>query len=178
MDVGLLILRVVLGGVFIGHGTQKLFGWFGGPGRRGFGSWLASMGYRPEKPLALLAGLAEAGGGASLALGFVTPLGAAAIIGMMLNATLAVHLKNGFWNTNGGLEFPLVNAAAATALAFVGPGGYSVDHALALNTSGVISGIDAVVVGVAVGLILHAWRRTQLRRTEEAQEAEGSQRAA
>ena len=80
MDVGLLILRVVLGGVFIGHGTQKLFGWFGGPGRQGFGSWLASMGYRPEKPLALLAGLAEAGGGASLALGFITPLGAAAII--------------------------------------------------------------------------------------------------
>lgn len=178
MDVGVLILRIVLGAVFIGHGTQKLFGWFGGPGPEKLGSNLERAGYRPGKPMAVLAGLAETGGGTLLVLGLITPLGAAAVIGMMLNATLAVHLKNGFWNTEGGFEFPLVNAATATALAFAGPGRYSVDHAAGLNTAGVISGIDAVVVGVGVGLILYTRRTTQLRRTKEAPESERTQRAA
>src|SRR5438477_12398674 len=108
MDLGLLILRLVVGALFIGHGTQKLFGWFGGHGLEGTAGFMHSLGYRPGKRYAALAGVAEAGGGALLLIGFLTPLAAAFIIGMMLNATLSVHLENGVWATNGGYELPRV----------------------------------------------------------------------
>ena len=178
MEVGLLILRIVVGGLFIGHGTQKLFGWFGGPGPDRFGAGLERMGYRPGRPLAILAGAAETGGGSLLLLGFLTPLGAAAVIGMMLNATVAVHARNGLWNSNGGFEFPLTNAAVAAALAFVGPGRYSVDRAMGWDPSGLVWGFDAIALGLGVGLILTAWRGTQLRRAAETREGESSDRPA
>jgi putative oxidoreductase len=178
MDVGLLILRVVVGGLFIGHGTQKLFGWFSGPGPEKFGAGLEKMGYRPGKPMAVLAGAAEAGGGSLLVLGLFTPLGAAAIIGMMLNATVAVHLSNGVWNSNGGFEFPLTNAAVAAALAFVGPGRYSLDHAFGWDLSGAVFGIDAIALGLGVGLILTSYRGTQVRRAGESRRSEAQRRRA
>src|SRR5436190_19282313 len=121
MNFGLFILRVVVGGLFIGHGTQKLFGWFGGHGPEGVGRFLDSLGYQPGRRMAVLTGLAEAGGGALFAIGLLTPLGAAAIIGVMVNAIVAVHMKNGVWNDNGGVELPTVYSTAATAVAFVGP---------------------------------------------------------
>ena len=119
MDVGPLILRIVVGALFFGHGTQKLFGWFGGRGPSGTGVMLRDLGYRPPLELAILAGLTEAGAGALLMIGFVTPLAAAGIIGVMINAMAAVHLKNGVWNQNGGIELHLVYVTAALALAFV-----------------------------------------------------------
>ena len=91
MEFGLLVLRLVVGALFIGHGTQKLFGWFDGHGVEGTGGFMESLGYRPGKRYALLGGVAEAGGGLLLFLGLLTPLAAAAIIGMMINAIFAVH---------------------------------------------------------------------------------------
>src|SRR3982751_2357225 len=119
------VLRALIGGLFIGHGTQKLFGWFGGHGIAGTGGFFESLGYRPGKPHATLAGLTEAGGGLLLALGLFTPLAAAALIGVMVNAIGAVHWPNGLWVTEGGVEYPLVLAAVACALAFTGPGDVS-----------------------------------------------------
>jgi putative oxidoreductase len=171
MDTGLLILRLVVGGLFIGHGTQKLFGWFGGPGPRRFGSGLEKLGYRPGGPMAIVAGMAETTGGTLILLGLLTPLGAAAVIGMMLNATLAVHWRNGLWNSEGGFEFPLTLAAAVAALSFAGPGRYSVDRALGLDLSGSVYGLDALAFGVGVGLILYSWRTMQSRRSTEIPEA-------
>src|SRR5205823_5009953 len=104
MDFGLLILRVVVGALFIGHGTQKLFGWFEGHGLEGTAGFMHSLGYRPGKRYAAIGGLAEAGGGLLLVLGLLTPLAAVLIVGMMLNAILSVHLENGVWATNGGYE--------------------------------------------------------------------------
>ena len=73
MDAGLLILRVVVGVALVGHGTQKLFGWFGGHGRHRTGAFFELLGYRPGVLFAVIAGLSEAGGGTLLALGFLTP---------------------------------------------------------------------------------------------------------
>jgi putative oxidoreductase len=127
METGLLLIRVVLGGIMAAHGAQKLFGWFGGPGLTGTGGWLEAMGLRPARVWAGLTGLAEFGGGALLILGLLTPLGAAAVAGVMLVAIATVHWRNGFFNTNGGYEFNLLIVAAAIALAFTGPGTISID---------------------------------------------------
>jgi putative oxidoreductase len=153
MSLGLLVLRVVIGLLFVGHGTQKLFGWFGGHGLEGTGGFMASLGYRPGKQHALLAGLAEAGGGALFALGALTPLAVAAIVGVMVNAIGSAHWDNGLWVTNGGYEYPLVLCAAAAAVAFVGPGSYSVDRLLQrLDGTWHVWGLGWGLVGVAVGL--------------------------
>jgi putative oxidoreductase len=98
MNLGLFVLRVVVGGLFIGHGTQKLFGWFNGYGVEGTAGFMGKLGYRPPKQMAILAGAAETGGGVLLILGLFTPLAAAAIIGVMVNAMIAVHAPKGVWN--------------------------------------------------------------------------------
>ena len=148
MDAGLLILRVVVGLVIAAHGGQKLFGWFGGHGLQGTAGWLESMGFRPGRVHAPLTGIAEFGGGISLALGFLTPLGAAAVIGVMAVAIATVHASNGFFNTNGGYEFNLTLMAAAIALAFAGPGSWSLDYALDLDLFG--TGWGAAALGLAI----------------------------
>ncbi|HWO70877.1 MAG TPA: DoxX family protein [Actinomycetota bacterium] len=158
MSLGLLVLRVVVGALFVGHGTQKLFGWFGGHGLDGTGAWMESLGFRRGRFWAGVAGLAESLGGLLLALGFLTPLAAAAIIGVMTTAVLAVHLRNGVWNSNGGYELPLVYATAATALAFTGPGAYSLDRMLGLAIEPVTSGIFALVLGLLAGTLVNALR--------------------
>ena len=159
MDLGLLILRLVFGALFIGHGTQKLFGWFGGHGPSGTGGFLRSLGFQPGRPFAVVNGLAEAGGGLLLVLGLLTPVAAAAIIGVMVTATIAVHLPNGIWNQNGGVEFTVTNIAIAQALAFVGPGAYSLDAALGLDLSGTWFGLAALVLGGVAALLTLAVRR-------------------
>ena len=103
MELGLLVIRVVVGLLFVGHGTQKLFGWFGGHGLAGTGGFFDSLGMRPGKQHAFLAGFAEAGGGLLLALGLLTPLASAALIAVMVVAILTVHAKNGIWNSQPGL---------------------------------------------------------------------------
>jgi putative oxidoreductase len=132
IGVGLLVLRLVLGVIFIGHGAQKLFGSFGGPRISGFAKMLEQMGVKSAKPMAILAGLAEFGGGILVILGFLTPLAALALIGVMIVAVLTVHLKNGFFVANGGYEFNLALAGMALTLLIVGAGAYSLDAVLGI----------------------------------------------
>jgi putative oxidoreductase len=164
LDIGLLILRVVVGALFIGHGTQKLFGWFGGHGLSGTAGFLESLGMRPGRLWAVVNGLVEAGGGLLLALGLLTPLAAAALVGVMTMASLLVHVPRGLWNAAGGYELPLVFATAATALAFTGPGRWSIDRALGLDLAGIAYGVGAAAVGVAVAVALFGWRNAMVRR--------------
>jgi putative oxidoreductase len=159
MDTGLLILRVVVGLLFVGHGTQKLFGWFGGYGLEGTGGFMESLGYHPGRRHASLAGMTETVGGGLLVLGLFTPLAAAMIIGVMVNAIMSVHRPNGMWNTDGGMEFPLVLATAAATTAFTGAGGVSLDAALDWDLSGWGWGLAAVALGCAVGGLVVASRR-------------------
>jgi putative oxidoreductase len=130
LDFGLLILRLVVGLTLMGHGSQKLFGWFNGPGIKGFSAGMTRMGLRPPVFWATLAGLGEFGGGLLLALGLVTELGALGIMGAMFVAIVKVHLPKGFWNGKGGIEFPLSLWTAAFALGLIGPGAFSLDHLL------------------------------------------------
>src|SRR5579884_4262524 len=136
MNLGRLLLRLVVGGFFIGHGTQKLFGWFGGHGRQGTGQFFESLGLRPGERHALAAGTAEAGGGLLLAAGLATPLAAASLTAVMLTAIRKVHLKNGPWVSDGGYEYNAVLIAAVLALAELGPGEWSLDAALGTERTG------------------------------------------
>ena len=153
MKIGRLLLRLTVGGFFFGHGTQKLFGWFGGHGIEPTAQMFESLGMRPGRRNAIVAGAAEAGGGAALALGLATPLAAGAITSVMLTAIHRVHLKNGPWVTNGGYEYNAVLIAAALALTEVGPGELSLDHALGHERSGLGWTLAAAAIGVtgAVG---------------------------
>ncbi len=160
MTVGLFVIRSALGLLLIGHGTQKLFGWFGGPGLTGTSSFFESVGYRPGRRMAALAGLAEATAGGLLALGLLTPLGAAIAVGVML-AAASVHVPNGLWSANGGYELPAFYAVIATGLAFAGPGRISIDHLLGLSWSWPY-GLGAVALGVVAALPLIVRRRRRL----------------
>jgi len=149
MSFGRLLLRTTVGGFFIGHGAQKLFGWFGGNGIQGTGGFFEQLGLRPGKVHATAAGVAEAGGGALLLTGFATPLAAAALTGTMLTAIHRVHAKNGPFVTNGGYEYNAVLIAAALTLAETGPGTPSLDHALGTELSGPKWAALALAGGVA-----------------------------
>lgn len=153
MIVGLLLIRAIPGSLLIGHGTQKLFGWFGGKGLVGTATAFESNGYRPGRVFAFMAGFGEAAGGLLIALGFMTPLACAAIVGVMLNAIVGVHWSKGIWGTNGGYEYPLTLAAVAAGIAFAGPGRFSVDHAFGLHLRGTAWGIAAVGAGIAAGIV-------------------------
>jgi putative oxidoreductase len=150
-----LLLRATVGGFFIGHGTQKLFGWFGGHGLEATGQMFESLGLRPGRRNAIAAGAAETAGGALLAAGLATPVGAAVITATMLTAIHRVHLKNGPWTTNGGYEYNAVLIAAALTLAEIGPGKPSLDDALGLNMSGPAWAAAAALGGVAGAVGAH-----------------------
>ena len=167
METGLLLIRVVLGGIMVAHGAQKLFGWFGGPGLAGTGGWLEAMGLRPARVWAGLTGLAEVGGGALLILGLLTPLGAAAVAGVMLVAIATVHWRNGFFNSNGGYEFNLLIVATALALAFTGPGTISIDDLAGWTLAGPEWGLAALGVSVVAAGSVLAMRKP---RPEQAQD--------
>jgi putative oxidoreductase len=149
MTLGLTALRAAVGGAFFAHGAQKLFGWFGGPGLDGMGQGFEQMGIKPGRRNALIAGASELGGGAMLAAGFLTPLGAAAIMGVMDKAVRTVHWSKGFFVTEGGYEYNVVLAAAAFALADVGPGRLSLDRALGIEMSGPAWALAALGAGLA-----------------------------
>lgn len=165
MEFGLLLLRVVIGALFVGHGAQK-FGWFGGPGVDGVSGMFDSLGYRHPRRMAILAGAAEAGAGALLILGLFTPFAAAAVIGVMLNAIITVHLPNGLWATDGGYEYNLVLITGVAALAFSGPGPLAVDRAFPFDLAGPAWGLLALVLGLAAGAGVLSLR-TSLETAEE-----------
>ncbi len=155
MEGGLLLIRIVLGAIMVAHGAQKLFGWFGGHGLSGTGSGLESMGLRPGRMYAAVNGVAEFGGGALLALGLLTPLGSAAVAGVMFVAIATVHWSNGFFNTRGGYEFNLLIIATAIALAITGPGEISIDHLAGWTLAGPAWGLGALgISAAAAGLVL------------------------
>ncbi|MDG0792657.1 DoxX family protein [Cohnella ginsengisoli] len=132
MDTGLLIIRIVVGLLFVGHGAQKLFGMFGGYGPKGTGGWMESVGIKPGVAMAVAAGLMELLGGALFTVGLMTPVAAALIALAMIGAIVKVHAPNGLWATANGYEYPLVLLAVAIGVAFAGAGAYSLDSALNL----------------------------------------------
>jgi putative oxidoreductase len=148
-DIGLLILRVGFGALLAVHGTQKLFGWFGGYGLTATAGAFGQMGYTPGRFFATLAGLSELTGGALLVLGLLTPLGAAIALGTMINA---IHTT---WDLGfaKGYELPLVYAIAVTAIAFIGAGRLSLDHGRPWRRQGALWGAVAVALAVVAALI-------------------------
>jgi putative oxidoreductase len=128
LDFALLVLRFVVGLTLMGHGSQKLFGWFSGPGLKGFSGGTRRMGFRPPLLWAIVAALGEFGGGLLLVLGLLTPLGALGIMGAMFVAIVKAHLPKGFWSSKGGFEYPLILWVVPFALGLGGPGNYSLDH--------------------------------------------------
>lgn len=153
-DVGLLIMRLTLGLTAAAHGTQKLFGWFGGGGLDGTGQFFAMSGYPSGKTMAVIAGLSETLGGLGLVLGLFTPLAGAALLGTMINA-MAVKWGGGFFAPDG-IEYELLFAATAAGLALTGPGRIAVDRTLpVLRAHRLAYGIAAVALAAVVaGLTL------------------------
>jgi putative oxidoreductase len=152
MRIGRLLLRGVVGGFFFGHGTQKLFGWFGGNGLKGTAEGFEKLGLRPGKVHASAAGVTEAGGGTLLLLGLETPLAAAMLTATMLTAIRTVHAKNGPWASNGGYEYNVVLIAIAIALAEIGPGPLSLDALRGHERAGTRWALAALGAG-AIGAI-------------------------
>lgn len=155
MDIGLLIIRIAVGALFVVHGTQKLFGWFDGYGLTGTAGFMGQLRYRQPRLAALAAGVFETGAGLFLALGFLTPLAAAAIVGVMINAIVSATYRRGLI---GGYELDLVYASIAAALGFTGAGGYSIDDAIGWQLAGTQSGLITVLLGFVVAALVLATR--------------------
>ena len=168
---GLLILRLVIGVIMIGHGAQKVFGWWGGPGLAGWTQAMTRMRIRPPQAWAYISAFGEVAGGTLLILGFLTPLACAAIAGSMLVAIYLVHLPKGFWVSKGGYEFNLSILGAIVALALIGPGAVSVDAALRINLSQplvLIALAIAVIAGVAAALLSRTPAAVEAKKPETA----------
>jgi putative oxidoreductase len=156
-DLGLLLLRVAIGGVMLAHGLQK-FGLLGGPGLDGITGFFANLGFRPARGWASLVAVVEAVGGVFLMLGLLTPAAGLLIAADLLVAIVVVHWPR-FWSQDGGLEFPLPIAAGALALALVGPGAWSLDAALGIRLTDVA--LLALAAAVAVGAVAAIVTRTR-----------------
>ncbi len=155
-DVGLLLLRVVLGLYLAGHGAQKLFGWFEGPGLEKMSGAMVRMRLRPAPFWAWMAGLSEFAGGVLTVVGLLDPLGPLAIAAALIMANIVAHQGKGFWAAKGGRELPLTNLAAALALALAGPGSLSLDRVLGTvlpEPITVVAGSGLVLLGVLVALL-------------------------
>ncbi|HWH21374.1 MAG TPA: DoxX family protein, partial [Solirubrobacterales bacterium] len=131
------------------HGTQKWFGWFGGPGIEKTSGMMDSLGLAPARANAHAASASETLGGIGVALGAFTPLSAAALIGTMVTAIRTVHIKNGFWSSGGGYEYNLTIIAALLLLVDGGPGALSVDSAFGIEETGTGVALAALAAGVA-----------------------------
>lgn len=153
MQIGRFVARAVIGSLFIGHGAQKLFGSFGGPGIEGTAGMMESLDLRPARRNALAAGCAETGGGALLVAGLATPLASAALIGTMATAIRKVHLPNGAWAANGGYEYNLALIAVLAAIAEDGPGDLSLDALLRMERRGPAWGALALGLGLAASTV-------------------------
>lgn len=165
MNVALAVLRLVVGLLVAGHGAQKLFGWFGGPGLERTVGWLGSIGFRPPRLWAWLAGLSEFGGGVLFALGLLTPLGSVGIAAAMLTAIVRAHWPK-VWASERGFELPLTYLVVALAVGVTGPGAYSLDAVLrtALPPSLAALSLIIALAGWLVGLTISASRPAQQQR--------------
>jgi putative oxidoreductase len=152
VNYGRLVARTVIGGLFVGHGTQKLFGWFGGPGLEGTAGMMESLQMNPPRRHAMAAGLAETAGGALLTAGLATPLAAASLIGSQITAIRKVHWRSGLWVAQGGYEYNLVLIAALLALAEERPGDISLDEALGIQLTGFRWSLAALGLGAGASL--------------------------
>jgi putative oxidoreductase len=153
VDFGLLLLRVVVGLIVAAHGSQKLFGWFGGGGIEGTQQMVRSLDVHPSAFWAWVSALDEFVGGLLLVLGFLMPLGPLMIFANMLFAIFAIHAGKGFWNTKGGVEYPLTLLTVAVVLGFTGPGIYSIDALIGFSVpepATMIVGMFIVVIGYFV----------------------------
>jgi putative oxidoreductase len=150
-DIGLLVLRLTVGLLLAAHGSQKLFGWFGGDGLDGTAAFLGKVGYSPAKAFAVISGLSEFGGGLMFAAGLATPLAAAAVIGTMSNA-IAVLGSTGLWSPQG-YEYPLVLALVGGAVGFTGSGLLSVDSLFAAKIPWLRGGVRPAAVSIVLGLV-------------------------
>jgi putative oxidoreductase len=158
MDSGILVLRLVLGLLMAAHGSQKLFGWFGGHGLAGTGGFFDSLGFRPGRLYAAAAALSEVGSGLLVTLGLFGPVGPALMLSVMIVAAVSVHAPNGLFAISNGIELPLVYGVGSVALALTGPGRYSLDVLLGftpfwtstLNLAALAAGILGGVVNLAL----------------------------
>ncbi len=163
MEIGLLLLRLAVGLTLAAHGTQKLFGWFGGPGLSATGQFFTVLGFPPGRRHALMAALGETVSGVLLALGLATPAAAPIVISVMLVAVVTVHLTKGFFAQKGGYEYAFVLAVAALTVAFTGPGSLSLDALLGLERTGAVWGVAALLAGlIGGGTALLEWRKAPL----------------
>jgi len=159
MDTGLLIARVVFGLLMAAHGTQKLFGWFGGYGLAGTAGFFEQLGFRPGKLFAGAAAGTETVAGLLVAFGLLGPLGPALIVSVMIVAAATVHWQHGLFASNNGIEVPLLYGVAALTLALTGHGAFSLDAALALTWSEPVIWA-ALAAGVIGGFANLAIRKT------------------
>jgi putative oxidoreductase len=153
LGIGLLIARVIVGLVMAAHGTQKLFGWFGGYGLNATGEFMTTIGFNQGRAFAAMASIVEITSGVLVALGFLGPVGPALMISVMLVAAITVHRKNGLFAAKNGIEIPLLYASAALVFAVVGFGPYSLDALLGIIDPWTPTITwSAIALGIAGGL--------------------------
>ena len=167
-DLGLLVLRAVVGLLFAAHGAQKAFGWWSGPGFTGWTGAMERMNLRPSTFWAVVSIGAELGGGLLLAFGLLVPVAVALFVAQLIAIIGRVHLANGFWNTKGGYEFPLALGAAAIAVLGTGPGSVSIDAALKLSYADSVK-VAFLALGVIGGIVALALPRIQAQNVPAAQ---------
>jgi putative oxidoreductase len=174
MKYARLLARLFIGGMFVGHGTQKLLGWFGGPGLEGTTGMMGKLGLAPARANAVAAASSETFGGAAIALGAFTPAAAASLIATMVTAIRTVHLKNGFWSTGGGYEYNLTIIAALLLIVDGGPGALSVDGLLGREETGSGVALAALAAGVLGSTVTLAAAKAAHAKTAETSEAPGA----
>lgn len=148
LSLGLLVMRVTIGLLFAAHGAQEAFGWWGGPDFARWTNAVTNMGWHPARPWAFLSILAELGGGLLLTAGLLTPFATAVLVAQSTVIIERVHLRNGFWNSAGGIEYPLTLGLGAAALYLAAPGALSLDRALGWSFS-----LPIQITALAVALV-------------------------